>query len=154
MDAIPVSKRHGVNPSLAVCMNCGKETGEILLIGRCDKFVCLSCRQVVYGSAPRTCPKCGSCRIALAAKDVEAPWRIPAGLCDTCAKMFEESKALVRQGGVFWKCKKCGSVGAVRPGTYLALMVRHKMGVVAPKPCGIKFTKEQCPVCGRKGAAV
>lgn len=33
-NGIRVSEKHGLNPSLKVCFWCGKETGEILLMGR------------------------------------------------------------------------------------------------------------------------
>lgn len=31
---IPISEKHGVNPSIVVCFWCGKETNEIALLGR------------------------------------------------------------------------------------------------------------------------
>ena len=32
--SIPLSPKHGLNPTLAVCFWCGEETGEIALMGR------------------------------------------------------------------------------------------------------------------------
>ena len=153
MTSIPVSKKHGVNPTIGVCPNCGKENGELLLLGRCSKYECQACGRTIYGRiGPRgVCPFCKSARITLVDRDVEAPGRIPTGLCDDCKEMFEEHKALVRQGGIYWRCRTCGSEGVVRPGTPVALMIRHKTGIAAPKPCGVEFTEEQCPACtGRK----
>lgn len=34
MSRIPLSRKHGVNPSLGVCFLCGEESGEIILPGR------------------------------------------------------------------------------------------------------------------------
>lgn len=34
MKGIPVSLKHGLNPSLGVCFFCGEETGEIVLNGK------------------------------------------------------------------------------------------------------------------------
>lgn len=28
--------------------------------------------------------------------------------------------------------------------------VREEMGIEAPKPCGIEFNKDSCPVCGKE----
>ena len=147
MAGIPVSKKHGVNPSIGVCPNCGKENGEILLLGRCNEYRCQACGQIIYGKGRQQCPRCKSLSIDLVKNDVEAPRCIPTRYCDACKKMFKEHKALVRQGGIYWRCTKCGSGGVVRPGTVGALVVRHKLGIVAPKPCGVEFTEEQCPVC-------
>lgn len=34
MASIKVSEKHGVNPSIGICAFCGKESGEVLLLGR------------------------------------------------------------------------------------------------------------------------
>lgn len=34
MASIKVSPKHGINPSLNICAFCGKESGEVLLVGR------------------------------------------------------------------------------------------------------------------------
>lgn len=147
---LPVSKKHGVNPAIAVCEQCGKDTGELLLLGRCNEYECQDCGAKTYGrlGLKMKCPKCDSLRMIKTRTDVAAPMHLRSqGICEECRKMNEEHAALVRQGGVYWRCQACGSSGVIRPGAGLALAVRHTSGIVAPKPVGVDFTAEQCPVC-------
>jgi hypothetical protein len=142
---IPISRDHGINPSIEICPMCGKETGNIILLGRCNKYICQDCRKFIYSSAlPKCCP-CGSSRVKLKEVDVKAPMRIPGRICEDCKKTLEEQGAMVRQGGVYFKCRKCGTTGVIRPGHIISLLTRHKMGICAPKPCGIEL--EDCPKC-------
>ena len=39
MSSVKLSKKHEVNPSIAVCFWCGNETGEVILAGRLPKGV-------------------------------------------------------------------------------------------------------------------
>ena len=57
MRGIRLSKKHGVNPSLAVCWWCNKETGDIILPGRLpgDEE---APRQAVWNYEP--CSACGA----------------------------------------------------------------------------------------------
>ena len=54
--SIRLSKKHGVNPTLAVCAWCGEETGEIALLGYMGKGDPEAPRRMVIGYEP--CPKC------------------------------------------------------------------------------------------------
>ena len=149
---IPLSKKHGVNPSIEVCSNCGKETGTLALVGRCNEYKCEDCGNLIYGRSIKetTCPKCNGCRIILIARDVAVPMQLTGGLCDDCARMEKECADEVARGGILWKCEDCGSHGAIRAEADVAKAVRDKMGILPPRPCGITFTKEQCPVCSLK----
>ncbi|MBE9572120.1 MAG: hypothetical protein IMF11_15945 [Proteobacteria bacterium] len=145
-----VSKTHGMNISLAKCTRCGSPTGELLLLGKTNEYKCLACGSVIFGNSPRNCPDCNSPNVALIERDAKAPKFLSHGLCDTCKEEMENFRAAVRQGGIFWRCKDCGSEGVIKPGRFLALMARCKMGIVAPKPCGIEFTRDECPVCRKQ----
>jgi rubrerythrin len=147
---ILVSKEHGVNPSIGVCISCGESTGEILMIGKCNRYICRNCKLEIYDNGtPRKCPSCGSGNISLEELDVEAPRKMPYGLCDKCKAENEKMDALVRQGGIYWRCTGCKSTGVVPPGKPLALAVRRQMQIAAPKPCGVELTPEQCPICSK-----
>ncbi len=148
--SVLLSKKHGVNPTLALCCLCGKKTGEILLLGKCNEYKCQDCGFVIYGRlAPKdkSCTQCGG-QMELVATDVEAPTQLRSvELCEECAATNEEHAALVRQGGIYWRCRTCGSTGIIRPGTGFALKVRHKAQIVAPNPVGVDLTPKECPVC-------
>jgi len=68
---------------------------------------------------------------------------LPGGLCDACKEQIQ----IVKDGGVFFKCKDCGANGAIKKDAPLAKAVRKQMGIEAPEPCGVEFTKKDCPVC-------
>jgi len=142
------SEIYGANPSMCVCELCGEPTGELALLGKCNEYRC-NCGALSYGRAAgdMRCGKCGSRNLVVVARDVKASRNIAGGICEACREKIERDEALVRQGGIFWKCSKCGARGVVRPGTYCALMVRHKLGIVAPNPCGVELTEKECPVC-------
>jgi hypothetical protein len=53
--SIRLSEKHGVNPSLAICFFCGKDTGEIILPGRLPGDA-EAPRRAVWGYEP--CPQC------------------------------------------------------------------------------------------------
>lgn len=64
-DSIRLSSKHGLNPSLIVCVLCGKETGALALLGKIGK----------------------------GKEDKEAPKHICNGsICDDCKKSLEEEK--------------------------------------------------------------
>lgn len=151
--SVLLSKKHGLNPTMALCRLCGKETGEILLLGKCNKYKCSDCGFVLYGRLTpenKTCTQCGS-QLESLAFDIAAPMQLRSmGLCEECTAKMEEHAALVRQGGIYWRCQTCGSSGIIRPGTKFALMVRHKTQIVAPNPVGVDFTSEECPTCQAK----
>ena len=57
-------------------------------------------------------------------------------------------EALVADGGVYWRCKKCGLSGVIVARSELAIAVRKKMGIEPPEPCGLEYTEEEpCPMC-------
>jgi rubrerythrin len=149
--SILISKKHGVNPTITMCRLCGEETGEIMLLGECNEYKCSACGSTTFGRMAdnkKKCPQCGSSRIDMIASDVKAPMQLKSGgICEKCKAIDIEHAALVRQGGVYWRCQTCGSAGVIRPGTKFALMVRHTTQIVAPNPVGVDFTSEECPVC-------
>lgn len=152
--SVLLSKKHGINPTLALCSRCGKETGEILLLGKCNEYKCSTCGATTFGKMPHNkekCSQCGSFQIDMIAADVEAPKQLKSeGICEKCKALDIEHEALVRQGGIYWRCQTCGSAGVIRPGTEIALIVRHKTQIVAPNPVGVELTSEDCPVCQTK----
>ena len=149
MSSIKVSKEHGVNPTMAVCARCGKDTGELLLLGRCNEYTCNDCGAQTYGLLKKgtKCKQCASMRLRKTGTDIEAPMHLKLGLCKECVDRDKEHAALVRQGGVYWRCQACGSFGVIRPGTGMAIAARHTAQIAAPKPVGVDFTPQECPVC-------
>lgn len=152
--SIEISKKHGINPTILFCAWCGKETGELGLVGRTSKLKCRTCGAIVYGKRTGKvyCPACGSegrgrDLFDCVEMDVEVPKNMSCGLCDECKKRKEASDAEVKKGGIYWKCPVCGSKGALKAGSELAKMVRKKMKIKKPNPVGIEFTAEECPVC-------
>lgn len=137
---------------MVVCYNCGKETGEIVLLGNSDcLFECQACGSTVIGK-PRAvkCKKCGQRHTLKKIRRLSETERIPTGLCDSCKNIFDEMRKVVEEGGIYWKCKNCGSHGTLEAETGLAKLIREKTNIKAPDPVGIDIDSDNCPVCSKK----
>jgi hypothetical protein len=156
---ITLHKEKGVNPHLGMCPRCGGDNGEILLLGAHDRKVkCRGCGTVNYGAS--TTQRCGRCNASLRDCDpetIEESERVPSGLCGKCKDLDKQTAEVVAAGGVFFRCKRCGSAGAVRADHPMSAQVRCKHGPEyaepgadgAYKPCGVEFAS--CPVCEKEG---
>ena len=130
--------QHGVAPALTFCRVCGKDTNEIAILGA-------SCNTVMKQVHEMTGGKEGS----IDGYKEYGYNRIPSNEpCDECKAKQAAVKEEVERGGVYWKCTKCGSEGAVKAGHPLSVRVREQMKIEAPKPCGVDLTG-QCPVCDK-----
>lgn len=165
--SIPVSQKHGINPTVLKCSICHEGTGELALIGKANKIKC-SCGAVTYGrrvGSNGRLEKCSNCDADLRNAevlefDIKVPNYMTVGICDKCKKMLEEhDSVVVNEGGIYWKCSKCGSSGVIKP-SGMTKMVREKMKLDKPEmigdkkifqKCGIDFEgTENCPVCHRR----
>jgi hypothetical protein len=155
--SIRLSPKFGINPTLTFCPRCGGDANELVLAGDSRVYECEQCKQRIVGtSRPKFCPRCGNKSHGMF--KLIGPWegspgnRLPASEpCEKCKEEIELHKAEVDKGGVYWKCIDCHSEGVVKAGTPFASMVREKVGIPAPKPAGVEFSKEHgCPVCGQK----
>lgn len=148
--SIQLHPKKGLNPRMGVCPWCGKDNGEVMLVGIQDGvYEC--CGTTFYGKPEGgRCPKCHS--VLNRVRTLRESEKIPGGLCDECKARDEATKKAVEEGGIFWKCSKCGSWGAIKKSAPLAGAVRKEMKIAAPAPCGVEFTEMECPVCsGEKG---
>ncbi len=151
---IPVSEKHGINPSLVVCIRCGQDTGEIVLPGKVNRYSCSDCgkENLYLQNATHGCPDCkkGNATLTRMNSDVEVPKKVSMGtFCEKCEKEVAEHRKVVEDGGIYWECKDCKSNGVIKGDAELAKIVRKNAKIYPPKPCGIQFTKEEmCPVCG------
>jgi hypothetical protein len=151
--SIELDPKAGVNPRLTFCPRCGGDSNELVLLGaRKFKRIC-SCGCVNFGA--RGGDKCGKCGEGLSharREEIKEHDRLPAlGLCETCKEDEAMLKEVVTQGGIYWKCKDCHASGAIKGEHPIAQMVRWKMKIETPKPCGIEFSKVDCPNCGPNG---
>jgi len=157
MSTIYLHPTKGVNPRLTICRNCGKDVGVALLGSREGLYTCTSCGTHSIGGRPgkdrpghlgsSICPKCEASDSYVRERSIEDGEKLPIELCDECKKLEDDTAQMVREGGVYFKCAKCGSAGAIKGTHELAIEVRKKLEVEAPKPCGIEFDEKTCPVC-------
>jgi hypothetical protein len=142
-------KEKGVNPRLTCCRNCGKDVGVALLGINEGIYECNICKvnHIGYPSGGR-CPKCATS--VTKTGTVGEHDKLPIELCDDCEAKEKASADAVRDGGIYWKCSKCHSSGAILKRAPLAQMVREQMNIAAPNPCGIDFEGGiNCPVCNQ-----
>lgn len=147
--SIPLHPEKGVNPHLTICPGCGEDGEEILLLGTSDYIHrCTACNtNQLATKRAKKCPQCGEHALQFV-RQLETQEKLPGSLCKKCSDARDVVDAAVKEGGVYWKCKDCNSNGALKAEAQLAKDVRKQMGIKAPKPCGVEFTKENCPVCG------
>lgn len=155
MSSIRLHHEKGLNPKLTCCRNCRKDVG-IALPGADDGvYQCLSSSCGIRSiGRPRdnSCPKCrNSIRLERRLDEFE---KLYIELCPDCEAKEDACAAEVKKGGVFWKCKDCGSAGALKAEVPLAKAVRKQSGIATPNPIGIEFSKEEmCPVCSEHKVA-
>ncbi len=145
MSGIRLHKTKGINAHMTVCPRCGEDGDEIALLGSANKiYECPRCNIRQLGS--KICSKCkGSMQFLRELDDCE---RIPASEpCKKCQKELEDHKAEVEAGGVYWRCKDCGSEGVIMATSNYAKAVRDQHELHNGEPCGVKFSDKDCPVC-------
>ena len=133
----------GVNPKLTFCPRCGGDAEELILIGartRIDK--CSECGTTVYGGislrSPCRCGRRSSVTIGHIGKHDKLPASQP---CAKCRAEIDNHKAVVAEGGIYWKCKECTREGVILARSKYAKAVRKQLKVKKPDPCGIEFEK-------------
>lgn len=143
-------REKGVNPHLTYCRRCGGDANEIMLVGMHDgKYQCDICKMMHYGYPSRgRCQnkECGAFQVTKIGV-LEDGEKLPAhDPCDSCKKEIAEHKAVVADGGVYWHCTK-GHRGVLRASSDLSKLVREKMQIAPPAPCGVEFDEDRCPAC-------
>ncbi|MFH1021796.1 MAG: hypothetical protein V1809_00230 [Planctomycetota bacterium] len=144
-DSILLSRQHGLNPCLLVCPRCGKDSGEIALLGRSMRFQCLSCRKNVIGTRPLTCPFCGTGDFDCLGEFDGMGQRLPGSLCEECQKEVSLLKAEIANGGVPWRCRDCKREGVIKAESAFAKEFRLKH-----PGFGCEFDKTGCPMCWKE----
>lgn len=151
--SIRLHPEKGVNPFLTYCPRCKGESPELILVGANDGvFACPECKINNIGRPDNG--KCGGCGYQSNSwsrtRTLKEGERLPGGLCEACKKEEVDHKAVVADGGVYFKCTDCGCRGVIKKNGF-ADRVRERLKTPAPKPCGVEFSKDQgCPKCGEK----
>lgn len=142
-------KQKGLNPRMGICPNCGKDNGEIILLGaRTRKRECRNCGTVNYGSRPSDmCGRCSSLLDDATMTEIDENERIPGSLCARCKTEKQEMKEEVEAGGVYWKCK-CGATGVIKRDSEIAKQVREASKIAAPGLVG--YQSDACHNCEKE----
>ena len=143
--SIRLSKTRGVNPAMGVCPLCGKENGEILLVGAGIVYKCNNCGTKIIGKhGDSKCPDCGYSNFDRVGEfDSYRDPHVTGSLCDECKKKLKVADEEVKKGGVPWRCSVCKSEGVITHDSEFAINFRKKY----PAPTGIELNSEQCPIC-------
>ena len=145
----------GVNVRLMRCRRCGAETGVALLGIKNWRAKCRHCGTTVFGLGQSVaggstlgdpCPRCEEQAGYVDGEQLLEGEPLPDNEpCETCSKELAAWREIVAAGGVYWKCPE-GHQGVMRANEFAA-EVRERANIPAPNPCGVAFTKEECPQC-------
>ncbi len=152
-DSIRLHPVHGVNPKLTYCPRCGGEGQDLVLIGADDdKFTCAVCGTTSFGARKCLKPDCGSANGRR--EKIGERERLPGGLCAACEAEVDVHKREVAAGGVYFRCTDCGAQGVIKAGVPFSRDVRKAHNLPPPAPCGVEFSKDDCPQCSETKGAV
>jgi uncharacterized Zn finger protein (UPF0148 family) len=144
-DDIPLSKKYGLNPTIAICPMCGERSDEILLLGASYMRTCNSCKiRFVSYIGDTTCPKCGSKDSQRDKEEVDGSIATIVGRspCKKCKERLDTVEAEIERGGVVVRCKNCESRFVAPHDSALAISFRKEH---PDKESGCMV--EKCPVC-------
>ena len=156
MSRIELDPKLGVNAHITFCPRCGGEGDSIVLVGaRKNVLKCNNCGMNIFGHRQSdACPSCGNKRQAYGMSDQFTfvrkigDWEKLPMICKKCEDEMTLFRSIVREGGIYWKCKDCHKEGVLKSSAPLAGLVREHAKIFPPDPVGIEFTKEECPACG------
>jgi hypothetical protein len=139
---ITLHPRLGFNPHMCYCPRCGGESPELMLIGnRTNVRECSGCKKELIGfMSSERCPTCGELAGAII-RTIGEHDKLPGGLCVACQEEVHKEEAIVKAGGVYFRCLECGKRGVIIASSRLAKGVRKTMKIAAPAPCGVEFGK-------------
>lgn len=141
------------------CPRCGREVPErVEITYQTIKRRCPNCGAIHYGLPEKRgrARACSNCECLYNRKTWEVmpteeweklPMAAPCRVCQLELSMMEE---VVRKGGVYWRCAKCGNCGVIAAENELAKTLRKASKTPAPEAIGIELDPEQCPVCSGK----
>ena len=139
---IPLHKERGLDPHLTRCPRCGGPSNDLTVgaitvahvPGDPDSHITMwstgqgeKVRRELHAK--------GIDYMIRPARDGEV---LPGGPCDACQKEMDAHAAIVRSGGIYFKCDECGRRGVVKPSPF-ATAVREKADVKTPDPVGLAF---------------
>ena len=152
--SITLHKELGVNPHMTVCRRCG-DGKELVLLGNKTIIVkCYSCGITCYGGKPKLgrCPSCNEqSNYWETIGEIKEYDKLPSSeLCEACETEIALHEKIVSEGGIYWKCADCSANGVIKSSEF-ANDVRSTHGLTNGEPCGVEFTKEDCPNCNQTG---
>lgn len=146
MSSIVLHKTLGVNPRMTFCPRCGGDGQELVLLGIANFHGYCQQHGHVYGARGNKCPieRCGNnLRDVKELLDCE---RVPGyDICDACTKTVEMQKKVISEGGIAFRCKGCGTEGAIPMSEKMAKLIHD---VRAKNALGVEV--ESCFHCAEK----
>jgi len=146
MTNIPISKERGLDPHLTICPSCGGD-GDAITVGIIRKAT-LPNGQTVYANQGQT-TKTGRDLVnkGIINSPYDLAWEtitdpneriISSQPCRKCIEHINEMEQIVKEGGVYFKCKECQQDGVIKKNKFTN-RVREHTGIEAPDPCGVEF---------------
>lgn len=140
---------------LGFCPRCGCEVDKVVDQELEKKRRCPSCGAIYYG-LPEKLGRARACRNCQCLYDrhtwklvpTEEWERLPIKQpCDKCKHELHMMELVVKRGGIYWRCEKCGNSGVLSEHSKISKQVRELAKTPAPASIGLDLEPEQCPVC-------
>lgn len=151
MSQIPLHPDRALDPHLCYCPRCGGESNS-LTIGHLKKALISRTpdgkpvsgeKQYVYANRGKTTQTAREMEkkgwtIGMW-EEVEEHEKVPGDICDDCCSELAEWDQIIKNGGIYWRCKSCEKQGVIKPSAPICKAVREEAGIEKPDPIGIEF---------------
>ena len=143
MPNIPISKEGGLEAHLCVCERCMKNDSGALTLGVLFKTKGSDGHTYYADRDKRSKTRREAQNAGVTLENwihVDEHERVPMGLCDECKTEMDYHAAIVRKGGVYFKCTECHQDGVIQPNEFTYGM-KKQHGIKEHEPIGIEFSK-------------
>lgn len=120
------------------CPMCGDNHDEMIVTEVIRKYYCHACSEITFDSYTNECEHCSSKMIYEV--ELKNEDRAPASTpCSSCIEASRDVEETVKNGGKFWQCLQCSTIGAFPAGHPVSNQIQ-----------GLGLEIKSCPFCKKR----